>query len=240
MTVQTYTKNMIYAAGRLYKDDFASQKPRESQIFYVSLHRHKCRSLPELTCQYTLLYIQTPRTKMTDYMKENGANAHRKTSLLFVCLGNICRSPAAEGIMRHMVKENMMDDYVEIDSAGIGSWHAGELPDRRMRSHGAAHGYDFCSRARQIRQEDLQRFDRIIVMDEDNYSAVTAMARNDGQRRKVTLMTDYCRHHSGHNTVPDPYYGGDRGFELVIELLEDACRGLLEQIAKEHGVEYLL
>lgn len=133
-----------------------------------------------------------------------------------------------------------MDDCVEIDSAGIGPWHAGELPDRRMRSHGAAHGYNFDSRARQIKPEDMQRFDRIVVMDDENYSDVISMARTDGQRRKVSCMTDYCSRHKGYATVPDPYYGGDRGFELVIELLEDACHGLLAQIAKEHGVEYLL
>lgn len=173
-------------------------------------------------------------------MKENTEDIIKKTSLLFICLGNICRSPAAEGIMRHMVNEHLMDDYVEIDSAGIGAWHAGELPDRRMRSHGAAHGYDFCSRARQIRQEDLHRFDRIIVMDDDNYSDIIAMTRNDEERRRVSRMTDYCRHHPNHKSVPDPYYGGDSGFELVIELLEDACRGLLEQIAEEHDIAYLL
>ena len=128
-------------------------------------------------------------------MKENSEDISKKTSLLFVCLGNICRSPAAEGIMRHITKEHMMEDYVDIDSAGIGSWHAGELPDRRMRSHGSAHGYDFSSRARQIKQEDMQRFDHIIVMDDENYKDVTAMARTDEQRRKISRMTDFCKHH---------------------------------------------
>lgn len=173
-------------------------------------------------------------------MKENTEDISKKTSLLFVCLGNICRSPAAEGIMRHMTKEHMMEDYVDIDSAGIGSWHAGELPDRRMRSHGSAHGYDFSSRARQIKQEDMQRFDHIIVMDDENYKDVTAMARTDEQRRKISRMTDFCKHHPGHTAVPDPYYGGDRGFELVIELLEDGCKELLKQIAQKHGVAYIL
>lgn len=161
-----------------------------------------------------------------------------RTSVLFVCLGNICRSPAAEGIMRHLVKEKLLDDDIQIDSAGVGAWHVGELPDRRMRSHGAAHGYDFCSRARQIRREDLQLFDYIIVMDRENFHDVTALASTDEERGKVRMMTDFCRQHPGHDVVPDPYYGGDRGFELVIELLEDACSGLLDDIIAKHGPQW--
>lgn len=164
----------------------------------------------------------------------NGMKVNGKTSILFVCLGNICRSPAAEGIMISTAERRGMEDLLEIDSAGIGPWHVGELPDRRMRSHGADHGYDFSSRARQIRRDDLRRFDYIVVMDSENYHDVTSMARDEAERRKVRMMTDFCRHHPGHRSVPDPYYGGDRGFELVIELLEDACEGLLEHIVS-HG-----
>lgn len=171
-------------------------------------------------------------------MKEENSLNDMKTSVLFVCLGNICRSPAAEGIMQHLVRERLLDDCIEIDSAGIGPWHAGELPDRRMRSHGEAHGYDFCSRARQIRREDLACFDFIIVMDSENRHDAMAMARTDEERRKIRMMTDFCRHHDGHDCVPDPYYGGDRGFELVIELLEDACEGLLDHIIETHGPQW--
>lgn len=153
-----------------------------------------------------------------------------KTSVLFICLGNICRSPAAEGIMQYLVDKANANDRIEIDSAGIGAWHVGERPDRRMRSHGAAHGYNFNSVARQIRQDDLQHFDYIIVMDEENFYDVSRMAKTESERNKVRMMTDFCTNHPGHKAVPDPYYGGDKGFELVIELLEDACEGLMKHI----------
>lgn len=171
----------------------------------------------------------------TDRMPESSTGRpedRKKTRILFVCLGNICRSPAAEGIMNHLAGQRGLADRIETDSAGIGAWHVGELPDRRMRSHGADHGYDFSSRARQIRHDDMERFDRIVVMDDENYRDVTAMARTDKERGKVVMMTDFCRRHKGYRAVPDPYYGGDKGFELVIELLEDACEGLLERIMR--------
>jgi len=153
-----------------------------------------------------------------------------KHTVLFICLGNICRSAAAEGIMKHIVEERGLDKLFHIDSAGVSGWHAGELPDRRMRSHGADHGYDFSSRSRQFRQEDFDRFDHIVVMDEENFHDIMSMARNDNDRNKVTRMTDYTHHHPNHHAVPDPYYGGDKGFELVIELLEDGCNGLLDYL----------
>lgn len=157
---------------------------------------------------------------------------HQKTTILFVCLGNICRSPAAEGIMQHIIDEHHLGDKISVDSAGIGPWHVGQLPDPRMRSHGADHGYDFSTRARQISPKDFSRFDYIIVMDRENYHDVMALAQSDVDRAKVHMMTDYATHHPGHTVVPDPYYGGDKGFELVIELLEDACHGLLNEIIK--------
>ncbi|MDO4934376.1 MAG: low molecular weight phosphotyrosine protein phosphatase, partial [Prevotella sp.] len=104
--------------------------------------------------------------------------------------------------------------------------------------HGEAHGSDFCSRARQIRRDDLARFDFIIVMDSENRHDAMALARTDEERRKIRMMTDFCRHHDGHDCVPDPYYGGDRDFELVIELLEDACEGLLDHIIETHGPQW--
>lgn len=155
-------------------------------------------------------------------------------SLLFVCLGNICRSPAAEGIMRRIVEREGLEDVITIDSAGIGGWHAGQLPDRRMRSHGAAHGYDFCSRARQFAPADFGRFDIIVAMDDENRADLMAMARTEEERRRIVMMAGFLRHHPGYTTVPDPYYGGDSGFELVIELLEDACEGLLEHLKERY------
>lgn len=159
------------------------------------------------------------------------------TSLLFVCLGNICRSPAAEGIMRQLVERRGLEDRITIDSAGVSGWHAGELPDRRMRSHGADHGYDFNSRSRQFTTDDFRRFDYILVMDDENMADITAMARNEDERNSVMMLTDFLRRHNGYATVPDPYYGGDHGFELVIELLEDACEGLLNHIIRQHRLD---
>ena len=107
-----------------------------------------------------------------------------KISLLFVCLGNICRSPAAEGIMQHLVDEAGLTNRFIIDSAGIGGWHVGDLPDKRMRRCGKTFGYDFCSRARQIQADDFKHFDYIIVMDSDNYRQASSMASSDSEKSK--------------------------------------------------------
>lgn len=153
-----------------------------------------------------------------------------KKKLLFVCLGNICRSPAAEGIMKQLADQRGVGHRFYIESAGIGHWHVGQLPDPRMRHHGARHGYDFNSRAQQFGADDFDRFDFIIGMDKENIHDLQRKARNDNDRKKILLMADYLRHHPGQPTVPDPYYGNDSDFELVIELLEDACEGLLEEM----------
>ena len=105
-----------------------------------------------------------------------------------------------------------------------------KLPDARMRRHGNAHGYNFNSRARQICRDDFNDFDLIIVMDRENYRTVTSMALTQEAKAKVVMMADYLRHHNNQSTVPDPYYGGDRDFEFVIELLEDACQGLFDDL----------
>lgn len=157
-------------------------------------------------------------------------------SILFVCLGNICRSPAAEGIMKHQLELNELADKVFVDSAGIGSWHVGDLPDARMRLYGSRRGYDFCSRARQIRRADFDRFNLIIVMDSDNYEDVCSLARNEDDRAKVHMMTEYLNRYKGRHSVPDPYYGGDAGFELVLDLLEDGCANLVRLLQKSHIV----
>ena len=154
-----------------------------------------------------------------------------KHTVLFICLGNICRSPAAEGIMRGLVEKRGLADQFEIDSAGIGNWHVGQLPDSRMRKCGAEHGYRFDSRARQFQPADFKRFDTIVVMDDENYRAVTSMASTQAEKDKVVRMADYLTAHPSFTSVPDPYYGSYTDFELVIELLEDACRGLLEAMA---------
>lgn len=158
-----------------------------------------------------------------------------KHTVLFICLGNICRSPAAEGIMKSLVeKEGMSDDFF-IDSAAIGSWHIGQLPDSRMRKRGAEHGYRFDSHARQFQKSDFQHFDLIVVMDNENYRAITSMASSQADKDKVVRIADYLTHHREYTTVPDPYYGDYSDFELVIELLEDACQGLLDSIKEQNS-----
>ena len=153
-----------------------------------------------------------------------------KQRLLFICLGNICRSPAADGIMHHLVEARGLTDDFYIDSAGIGSWHVGQLPDYRMRRCGERHGYVFDHRARQFSAADFDRFDLIAVMDHENYHDVARQARSAADRQKIIRMSDYLRHHPGQQTVPDPYYGDDRDFEFAVELLEDACEGLLDEL----------
>ncbi|MDR1742630.1 MAG: low molecular weight phosphotyrosine protein phosphatase [Dysgonamonadaceae bacterium] len=155
-----------------------------------------------------------------------------KIRILFVCLGNICRSPAAEGIMKKLIEENGLEDAVEVDSAGLSDWHEGELPDSRMRSHGRRRGYDFCSRSRPLERADFERFDYIIVMDSSNYTAALSLARTDEDKKKLRRMTDFSSRFS-YDHVPDPYYSGASGFELVLDLLEDACGGLLDFICTE-------
>ena len=158
-----------------------------------------------------------------------------KHTVLFICLGNICRSPAAEGIMKSLVeKEGMSDDFF-IDSAAIGSWHIGQLPDSRMRKCGAEHGYRFDSHARQFQKSDFQHFDLIVVMDNENYRAITSMTSSQADKDKVVRIADYLTHHREYTTVPDPYYGDYSDFELVIELLEDACQGLLDSIKEQNS-----
>lgn len=155
--------------------------------------------------------------------------ARMKTKLLFICLGNICRSPAADAIMKKMVKKAGLEDSFEIDSAGIGPWHVGQLPDKRMRDHGRLRGYMVNHIARQFNAAtDFDHFDKIIVMDDDNYQAILRQARQVSDRQKVIRMADYFIHFKGRNSVPDPYYGGADDFELALDLIEDGCQGLLE------------
>lgn len=153
------------------------------------------------------------------------------SKILFVCLGNICRSPAAEAIMKKKLEDlwSQCTD-VTVDSAGIGSWHEGQLPDRRMRSHGARRGYDISSRARQIRQADFDRFDYIFGMDHENMADLKRLASNETQRAKIMCAADFMTRHPGFDTVPDPYYGGDDAFELALDLIEDACDGIAARL----------
>ncbi len=158
-----------------------------------------------------------------------------KIRLLFVCLGNICRSPAAEGIMKDLVQREGLENKFFIDPAGTGGWHTGELPDARMRRHGEKRGYDFCSRARKFRAADFDDFDYIIVMDEENFQDVNAYATSEEDVRKIRRMTDFSQKYT-HDYVPDPYYSGADGFELVLDLLEDATEGFLGELKTVHSL----
>jgi protein-tyrosine phosphatase len=148
--------------------------------------------------------------------------------VLFVCLGNICRSPTAEGVFRRLAEQAGAD--IEIDSAGTGGWHAGERADARMRKHAARRGYDLDSRARKVVPEDLERFDLIVAMDDSNLRDLKRLDRQGSYAQKLVKMTDYCRQHR-EGEVPDPYYGGAQGFELVLDIIEDASRGLLDELS---------
>ncbi|MFZ0408249.1 MAG: low molecular weight protein-tyrosine-phosphatase [Cyanobium sp.] len=154
------------------------------------------------------------------------------TRVLFVCLGNICRSPAAEGVFLHRLAEAGLEACFEVDSAGTGSWHLGQLADPRMRTAAGRRGIHLPSRARQLSPADLQQFDHILTMDAQNLAAVRALARRSHPRAAITPLLQYCRGLSPEE-VPDPYYGGEAGFDEVLDLLEDACEGLLEELLAE-------
>lgn len=160
-------------------------------------------------------------------------HTHRPTPeaplrVLFICLGNICRSPAAHGVMQHLVAEAGLADSLIVDSAGIGPWHVGELPDRRMRDHGARRGYVLDHRARQFdARTDFDRFDLIVTMDHENYSRITSMAATPAHRAKVVPMSRYLSHAT---SVPDPYYGTGADFDLALDLIEEGCTRLLDEL----------
>jgi protein-tyrosine phosphatase len=146
--------------------------------------------------------------------------------ILFVCLGNICRSPSAEAVMKDIIAKTATSHLFEIDSAGIISAHEGEPADARMKKHARKRGYNLSSISRPVVPSvDFDYFDFIVAMDDQNVRDLTTMAPDVAGRQKIVKMTDYARSKT-YNEVPDPYYGGDAGFELVLDLLEDACLGL--------------
>lgn len=161
-------------------------------------------------------------TRMTERLR--GAD---KIRVLFVCLGNICRSPAAEGIMRAAVAKAGQSHRWVIDSAGTGDWHVGELPEERMRAHARRRGYDLTHRCRQITRRDFADFDLIVGMDDNNRRNLMRLAPDDASRDKIVMMAEYFSPGAPVDNVPDPYYGGPEGFELAIDLLEDATAGLI-------------
>jgi len=160
-----------------------------------------------------------------------------KYNLLFVCLGNICRSPAAQGVMQRLVDERGLTDRFYIDSAGMGGWHVGDLPDKRMRVHARSRGYELTHRARKVQSRDFDDFDLIVGMDASNVDELRDLSATIEQQDKVVMMGDYIRQYPHYDHVPDPYYEGSEGFELVLDLLEDSCENLLDRILEQNNIK---
>ena len=166
-------------------------------------------------------------TACEEVAKLKGSDPKR---ILFVCLGNICRSPAADGIMESIVRSHHAEKRYVIDSAGLYSGHAGDLPDSRMRAHAIRRGYELTHRARPVRTSDFDEFDLIVAMDDSNYDRLRGFAPTVETRDKVVRMVDFTRNHPYSDCVPDPYYEGAEGFEKVLDLLEDGCDGLYDAL----------
>ncbi|MDX1649199.1 MAG: low molecular weight protein-tyrosine-phosphatase [Myxococcota bacterium] len=157
----------------------------------------------------------------------------------FVCLGNICRSPTAEAVFRGLVREAGLEDRIAVESAGTGHWHVGEPPDPRAREAARARGVALEGRARQFAAEDFGRFDQVVAMDRENLRALRRLAaRASGDAAAaIALLRDFePGARPGSRDVPDPYYGGEDGFDEVLDLCERACRGLLAHLREAHGL----
>ncbi len=158
--------------------------------------------------------------------------------VLFVCMGNICRSPMAEGVFRRMLEDVGLSERIYVDSAGTHSYHIGAPPDTRSQAMALRRGVDLRSlRARQVTVEDLAEFDYVLAMDRDNFEHLLALGQNQDQesRRRVQLFLDFAPD-LPEREVPDPYYGGSGGFERVMDLVEEAARGLLIQIRERYRI----
>lgn len=155
-------------------------------------------------------------------------------NVLFVCMGNICRSPTAEGVFRHVVEKAGLSEQIDIDSAGTHAYHIGSPPDNRAQSASGNRGIDLSSlRGRKVKNSDFEKFDYVLAMDNSNHADLTDVAGRDADN--LYMFLEFSNNFS-EKEVPDPYYGGDQGFEHVLDLIEDASRGLLEHIRERHGV----
>jgi protein-tyrosine phosphatase len=155
-------------------------------------------------------------------------------TLCFVCLGNICRSPTAEGVMRHLVREAGLEDRIKVESAGTAGYHCGDAPDRRARAAAKRRGIEVSGAARQFQPSDWQRCDYVLALDHSNYDDLAAIAPPEA-RAKLHLLRSFDPAAPAGAGVPDPYFGGEEGFDHVLELCFAACKPLLEQIRREHG-----
>jgi protein-tyrosine phosphatase len=156
--------------------------------------------------------------------------------LCFVCLGNICRSPTAEGIMRTLVRQEGLDGHIEVESAGTGTWHLGELADSRARQTAKARGVTLDRRAQQFTRESFDRFDYVLVMDEDIQRTIRKLSSSADDQQKVHVLRAFDPASPKGARVPDPYYGGPDGFEEVFDICDAACRGLLSHLRANHAL----
>ena len=163
----------------------------------------------------------------------NDLNTNKKYKVLFVCLGNICRSPAANGIFEQMVAQRGLQDKIVVDSAGTYPGHRGELPDPRMRRAALERGYNLTHRARTVSEDDFYDFDMIIVMDDSNYERVSRLAPERKYLDKLHRMVEFVTDYPDYSYIPDPYYEGAEGFYLVLNMLENGCGNLLDKLEKE-------
>jgi len=162
--------------------------------------------------------------------------AQPAVSVCFVCLGNICRSPTAEGVMRRLLEHAGLGGQVVVESAGTAGYHTGDLPDRRSRAAARTRGIELSSRAQQFAADDWQRFDYVLCMDRQNFDDLAANAPEGAAQSKLKLLRSFDVDSPPGAGVPDPYYGGPDGFEHVLDLCEAACAGLILQIRREHGL----
>jgi protein-tyrosine phosphatase len=156
--------------------------------------------------------------------------------LCFVCLGNICRSPTAEGVMRHLVREAGLEGSIEVDSAGTIAYHAGEPPDSRAEAAARARGIILTGRARRFERADWDRFDYVLAMDRANFEDLREVAPHDSALAKLFTLRSFDPESPPNAPVPDPYYGGPDGFEKVLDHCHAACRGLLAHVRAKHGL----
>lgn len=160
----------------------------------------------------------------------------RNAHIVFFCLGNICRSPTAHGVLRDKVQAAGWADRVTVDSAGTSNFHPGEPPDERSQQHALQRGYDLSMlRARQLTKQDFEQAEMLLAMDVDNMVAATRMCPPE-HRHKLRRLTEFCRQHRI-AIVPDPYYGGPAEFEQVLDLVEDACEGVMDHIGRRLGLQ---
>ena len=156
-------------------------------------------------------------------------------AVLFVCLGNICRSPLAEGVLRDLAREAGLEGHLRVDSAGTGAWHVGEAPDPRSRDVARRNGIELDGAARQVASSDAELFDWIVAMDRSNLRSLEEMGAGGG-RARLHLLREFDPLADGDAEVPDPYYGGEGGFDRVYEMIDRSCRALLDRIRDEHGL----